>query len=91
LAYVYMVKCRDGTLYTGYAEDVLARVARHNDGAGAKYTRGRLPVVLVYAQWASDRAQAQRLEARIKSLDRAQKKALCRAWLDAGGVVPTGE
>ena len=80
LAYVYMVKCRDGTIYTGYAEDVANRVARHNDGTGAKYTRGRRPVTLAYALWVDGRAQALQAEAKLKSLSKSEKLALCEAW-----------
>ncbi len=80
MAYIYMVKCRDGTLYTGYAQDVYARVKKHNEGTGAKYTRGRCPVELVYAEWAFDRSKAQSREAEIKAMTRTQKLALCRTW-----------
>ena len=53
-AYVYMVECADDSYYTGWTNDVEARVAAHNDGAGARYTRGRRPVRLVYWEEAAD-------------------------------------
>lgn len=74
--YVYIVRCADRTLYTGVARDVHARVAAHNAGRGAKYTRARLPVKLVYHETAADRGAALRREHAIKCLSRAQKRAL---------------
>jgi putative endonuclease len=64
-------------LYTGVAKDLPARIAAHNDGRGAKYTRQRLPVKLVYKEPAADRAAAQRRELQIKRLSRDDKRALC--------------
>jgi putative endonuclease len=75
--HVYIVRCADRTLYTGVAKDLPARIAAHNDGRGAKYTRPRLPVKLVYVEAAADRAAAQRREHAIKRLSRAAKRALC--------------
>jgi putative endonuclease len=72
-----MVRCADHTLYTGVAKDLRARIAAHNEGAGAKYTRQRLPVKLVYSEPAADRGAAQRREREIKGLPRAAKRALC--------------
>lgn len=78
--WVYMLRCADGTLYTGITVDVARRVAEHNgDGPGARYTRGRRPVQLVYAEPAASRGEAARREAAIKRLDRARKLALCEA------------
>jgi putative endonuclease len=74
--YVYIVRCADRTLYTGVAKDVAARVLAHNEGRGAKYTRARLPVRLVYREEAADRAAAQRREHAIKALPREAKRAL---------------
>ncbi|MBI5877064.1 MAG: GIY-YIG nuclease family protein [Chloroflexi bacterium] len=74
--FVYIVRCANGALYTGYAADVEARVAKHNAGRGAKYTRMNGPVALVAAWEASDRMSALKLERRIKALPRAQKDAL---------------
>jgi putative endonuclease len=64
-------------LYTGVAKDLPARIEAHNDGRGAKYTRPRLPVKLVYFEAAADRSAAQRREHEIKRLPRARKRALC--------------
>jgi predicted GIY-YIG superfamily endonuclease len=68
-------------LYTGVAKDLAARIAAHNDGRGAKYTRQRLPVELVYKEPAADRAAAQRRELQIKRLSRDAKRALCAQLL----------
>lgn len=70
---VYLVRCRDGTLYTGVAVDVPRRLETHNRGRGARYTRGRGPVQLVAQSAPMSRADALRLEARIKRLPRAAK------------------
>ena len=77
---VYLLRCADGSLYTGITTDVARRVAEHNGerGLGARYTRARRPVELVYVESASDRAEAARREAAIKRLDRARKLALCK-------------
>lgn len=80
-AYVYMVRCRDGSLYTGWTTDVERRVAAHNAGQGAKYTRSRLPVALVYWEAAEDRNAALRREAAIKKLSRAGKERLIKGGL----------
>ena len=75
-AYVYIVECADGTLYTGWTDDVAKRVAGHNAGRGAKYTRSRRPVVLRYYEEMPDRASALSREAAIKRLSRAAKQQL---------------
>ena len=77
--HVYIVRCADASLYTGIAKDVVARIGEHNAGGGAKYTRSRLPVELVYAEEASDRSAAQRREAAIKKLKANHKRALIAA------------
>ena len=74
--FVYIVRCADGTLYTGYARDPDARARVHNSGRGAKYTRQRLPVKLVYSEAAADRGAALRREIQIKRMPRAAKRAL---------------
>ena len=74
--YVYMVRCSDGSLYTGSAADVARRIALHNSGRGAKYTRSRRPVCEVYREPCADRPAALRREAAIKRLTRGQKLAL---------------
>jgi len=76
--HVYLVRCADSSLYTGIARDLDARIATHNAGTGAKYTRGRLPVTLVYSEPAPDRATASRRENAIKKLSRAEKQKLAR-------------
>lgn len=76
MPYTYIVRCADGNLYTGWTVDLAARVKAHNDGNGARYTRGRRPVELVYWESQPDKSQAQRREAAIKRLSRAQKLAL---------------
>ncbi len=74
--FVYMLRCADGTLYTGIARDVATRVRRHNAGKGAKYTRGRRPVVLVYREGAGSQGAALRREMAIKRLPAAAKHRL---------------
>ena len=74
--YVYLLRCGDGTLYTGATDDVARRLAAHQRGKGAKYTRSRLPVELVYQETCPDRSAALRREAAIKRMTRAQKLAL---------------
>ena len=69
----YMVRCSDGTLYTGVTNDIEKRVKTHNEGKGAKYTRSQLPVTLVYMETHCDRSAAQRAEAALKGLKRAEK------------------
>lgn len=73
---VYVARCRDGSLYTGVTTDPARRLAEHNSGAGASYTRSRTPVVLVYWEAAADRSGALRRERAIKQLTRAQKEVL---------------
>ncbi|MGR8949963.1 MAG: GIY-YIG nuclease family protein [Gammaproteobacteria bacterium] len=73
---VYIVECKDRTLYTGIAKDVDQRVQAHNDGKGAKYTAGRRPVTLLYQEQALDRGAAQAREYAIKRLNARQKRAL---------------
>jgi putative endonuclease len=74
--FVYVVRCRDGTLYTGISRDVDARLAKHNRGKGARYTRGRGPVVLLHCERKSSQVAALRREAAIKALPRTGKLAL---------------
>lgn len=74
--HVYILRCADGTLYTGCTNDLARRLRTHNAGKGAKYTRARLPVELVYAEEAADKSQALRREAAIKALPRSKKLKL---------------
>lgn len=78
-AFVYMLRCADETLYTGWTDDVPARVAAHNAGRGAKYTRSRRPVKLVYQESLPTKSDALRREWAIKQLTRRQKEALIQA------------
>ncbi|HVZ64646.1 MAG TPA: GIY-YIG nuclease family protein [Lacunisphaera sp.] len=75
-AHLYIVQCADGTLYTGIAVDVAQRVDLHNTGKGAKYTRSRGPVAVVYREGPMSRSRALRREHQVKRLTRAQKQAL---------------
>ena len=74
--FVYIVRCADGTLYTGCAKDLDARVSAHNGARGAKYTRSRRPVTLVYKERCSSLGKALRREHEIKQLTREEKKML---------------
>ena len=73
---LYMLRCADGSLYTGVATDLPARIATHNAGKGAKYTRGRLPVQLVYSETGLNQGQALRRELQLKALPRRKKLAM---------------
>ena len=79
-AFVYIVECTDGTLYTGWAKDVRARVKVHNAGRGARYTRTRRPVALRYWERHPDRASAMRRERQLKTWQRARKLALIASF-----------
>ncbi|WP_224333171.1 GIY-YIG nuclease family protein [Haloprofundus halobius] len=74
--YVYVVECADGSYYTGYTTDVQRRVAEHDAGDGAKYTRGRTPVELVHSESYPSKSAAMRREYEIKQLSRRQKERL---------------
>lgn len=82
--WVYLLRCGDGSLYTGCTNDLARRLRAHQSGRGAKYTRSRLPVELVYREPAADRSAALRREAAIKAMTRAEKLALLAA-------IPEGE
>lgn len=72
-ACVYILRCSDDTLYTGWTNDINRRLAAHNEGRGAKYTRGRRPVTLAYLEEFATKEEAMSREARVKKLSRAQK------------------
>lgn len=74
--YVYILKCADGTLYTGWTNQLKKRLAAHNGGRGAKYTKPRLPVELVYYETFSTKQEALRRECAIKKMKREDKLAL---------------
>ncbi len=79
---LYILRCADDSLYTGIARDVESRVATHERGAqGAKYTRGRGPLELVFEAPVGTRSRAQKLESKVKKLKRAQKQALVAGCL----------
>ena len=76
MAVVYILQCADGTLYTGWTTDLERRLQAHNSGRGARYTRGRRPLRLVYREEQPTRSAAQRREAAIRRLSRADKLKL---------------
>ena len=74
--YTYILRCRDGTLYTGWTNDIEKRVKAHNEGKGAKYTKARLPVKLVYSEAFETKTEAMKLEYAIKRMRREAKEKL---------------
>lgn len=76
--YAYMLLCADGTVYSGYTTDPVRRTAAHNSGKGAKYTRSRRPVELVYQERFASKSEALKREAELKRLGRGEKLALIR-------------
>jgi predicted GIY-YIG superfamily endonuclease len=74
--YLYILRCKDGTLYTGITTDVSRRLEEHRSGRGAKYTRGRGPLVLVYEENCGSHSHALKRELEIKSISRREKEAL---------------
>ena len=90
--YVYIVRCSDGSLYTGWTNDLEKRLAAHNAGRGAKYTRSRRPVRLFYYEEFAEKCEAQRRECEIKRLPREKKIALAAHLPQAGlGVALSAE
>ncbi|MCR4620554.1 MAG: GIY-YIG nuclease family protein [Clostridiales bacterium] len=81
VSYVYLLQCADGSLYGGWTNDLQKRLKAHNCGKGAKYTRARLPVKLIYWEECPDKASAMRREWEIKHLPRAKKQALADAFV----------
>lgn len=73
---VYILRCKDDTLYTGITDNLIRRLAVHRSGKGAKYTRGRSPLTLCYLQHCESKSEALRLELEIKKLTRSEKLAL---------------
>jgi putative endonuclease len=74
--FVYIVKCSDNTLYTGYTDELEKRIKVHNQGKGAKYTRGRLPVTLCYFEKVQTKSEALKREISLKKLNRKEKLKL---------------
>ena len=82
--YTYLLRCADGTLYCGWTNDLDKRVAAHNTGAGAKYTKARRPVELAYYETFATKQEAMRREAEIKRLTRQEKLALITMFRSLG-------
>ncbi|MFZ6014771.1 MAG: GIY-YIG nuclease family protein [Patescibacteria group bacterium] len=76
--YVYMVRCKDNSLYTGITNDLTARITKHNSRNGAKYTRSRQPVVLVWSKKMKSESDARKQEALIKKLTKNEKEKLIK-------------
>ena len=86
--YTYMLRCSDGTLYTGWTNDIEKRVRNHNSGHGAKYTRCRRPVELVYYEIFDTKEEAMKREADIKKHNRAYKENLLRNFTPDSSCCP---
>ena len=82
--YTYILRCADSTLYTGYTNDLSHRIDAHNNGNGAKYTKARLPVELVYQETFNTKPEAMKREHQIKQLTREQKLDLIKAYDNNG-------
>ena len=82
---VYILRCGDGTLYTGCTNDLPRRLQAHQSGRGAKYTRSRRPVTLAYAEALPDKTAALKREAQIKKLPKCEKEAMAAAFLGKTG------
>ena len=80
---LYILECKDGTLYTGVTDDLPRRLAAHRSGKGAKYTRGRGPLILRYTECCEDRSAALRREIQVKRMTRPEKLLLCNGWAGA--------
>lgn len=78
--WAYLLRCADGSFYAGWTNDLEKRLAAHNAGAGAKYTRGRRPVALAWAQGYETKSQAMQREAQLKRMPRAKKMALVQEY-----------
>lgn len=77
-SYVYVLRCGDGSLYTGWTNDLTRRLAAHQSGKGAKYTRGRLPIEMVYFEEMPDKSAALKRENELKKLKKAEKELLIK-------------
>lgn len=82
-----MVRCKDNSLYTGWTTDVKRRTKEHNEGVGAKYTRSKRPVKLVYVEETSTKQEAMRREYAIKQLKKVEKEKICKNWLNGKNVL----
>ncbi|SFD01076.1 putative endonuclease [Bacillus sp. OV322] len=74
--FFYVLRCRDGSFYAGYTNDLKKRISMHNEGKGAKYTRGRGPVELIHYEVFATKTEAMRAEYNFKQLNRAQKEQI---------------
>ena len=83
--YAYMLRCRDGSLYSGWTNDLARRLKSHNEGKGGRYTRSRLPVELAYAEELPSKEEAMRRECALKRLSHAAKLELAEAGCAAAG------
>ena len=90
-AYMYVVECCDGTYYTGYTTDVKKRIAVHNSGKGAKYTRARLPVKLIYVEGFDSKEEAMSAEALLKRKKRPQKERFLSDYQEKNLISHFGE
>ncbi len=81
MPYVYMLRCQDGSFYTGWTVDLKRRLLVHNQGKGARYTRARLPVMLVYAEELPDKSTALKREYQIKKLSHQDKEGLVELYV----------
>ena len=79
---LYILRCKDDTLYTGITDDLQRRLAAHRAGKGAKYTRGRSPLNLEYVEVCIDRSHALKRELAVKALPRRMKLALCKSYME---------
>ncbi|MEE0109516.1 MAG: GIY-YIG nuclease family protein [Oscillospiraceae bacterium] len=84
--YLYILRCRDDTLYTGITTDVEKRLEAHSSGRGAKYTRGRGPLELVYRETCGTHSDALKRELAVKRMTRAKKQALIRTFSQGAGA-----
>ena len=89
--YTYILECKDGSYYTGWTNDIKKRIADHNSGKGAKYTRGRGPVKLVYLEISDTKEAAMKREAAIKKLTRTEKENLIKTAASSGVLRDIGE
>lgn len=87
MPYCYLLRCSDDTLYCGWCEDLDKRIAAHNSGKGAKYTRGRGPVQLVWSEYFENKREAMSREVAVKKLTRSQKEKLI-GGIDYGNKTP---
>lgn len=78
LFFTYIARCNDDSLYTGYCRDILSREAKHNSGKGAKYTRSRRPIRIIYSETFTTKSEALKREIEIKKMTRAQKEVLIK-------------